>query len=647
MSGTLRYPNLLKPIRIGGTYFRNRIFYAPTGLLDLSKEFSPTFDYMAYFERKAKGGTASVSIGECVVDDLDCRRLRYDLIRLKDSVYNYNELGKLADTISRHGAVATVELMHHGVSMIRNGNDQPGPSDGPDPLAPEIMRHAMTEEEIYRVIDEFSDAALYAKSRGFGMVTVHAGHGWLINQFFSPFFNKRKDRWGGSVENRARMAVAVVDEIHRKCGRDYPVEVRISGAEYFDGGYGIEGGIDLARQLDGHADLIHVSNGNPMEPRASKYIMIDYFVDSGCNVPCAAEVKKYVSAPVATVGGLSDPDEMEEIIATGKADVVEMARGLICEPDMAVKLKTGREREVRRCLRCFRCVQEMYQSGRLFCAINPASGKDREILSLHTVPRKKHVLVAGGGLAGMEAAITAAENGHRVTLCEKTGRLGGVLLCETGAYFKKRVGEFIERQKYMIWKLGVEVRLNTPVTPELVKEIGPNALIAAIGGKPVRPDIPGIDGAGVVSVEEAFEHPELVKGKALVIGAGRSGVELGIYLKEMGADISIIEAVKVPETVSMTRYVLKIKDNDLRIEGGVRAKEIRPDGVLCDTEDGEKFYPADTVVLALGIQPLWDEVDALSSFAGEFYQAGDCRSPRTIIEATGEGWTMANMIGRY
>jgi len=644
MSGIERYPNLFKPLRLGGTYFRNRIFSAPTGLLDLTPQFTSSFDHMAYFERKAKGGAASVNIGESFVCDYDPGDSRYNIFMMKDRIYNYNELAKLADAINRQGAVATIELQHPGAASKRNGKDQMAPSSGPNPLDPSIMRHEMSEEDIYRVIDEFSDAALYAKSRGFGMVQIHGGHGWLINQFFSPFFNQRKDRWGGSVENRARFGVAIIDEIHRKCGKDFPVEIRISGSEMFEGGYDISGGIDFAKQLEGHADLIHVSVGNPKHPGSVEYTHPGIFMEGGCNVHFAAEIKKHVSTPIATIGGLSDPDQLEEIIATGKADVVEMARGLICEPDMAVKLRTGREKEVHRCLRCFQCVNEMYQHGRLFCAINPESGKDREILSRHAVKEKKHVLVAGGGIAGMEAAITAAENGHKVTLCEKTDRLGGVLLCETGVYFKSRVGNYIERQKYMIEKNGVEVRLNTPVTPEVVEEIKPDALIVAIGGKPIRPNIPGIDGANVIGVEQAFANPELVKGKALVIGAGRSGTELGIWLKEQGKDISVIEA---RETVDPGVYAVKIAETGLEITAGTKAKEIKADGVLCETAEGEKFIAADTVVLALGVAPLWDEVDALSGFAGEFYQAGDCRKPRNIIDATGEAWTMANLIGRH
>ncbi len=639
-----RYPNLFKPIRLGNVYFRNRIFSAPTGNIDLTPRFSPSFDYHAYFERKAKGGAASVSMGEYMVTDYDPGTSRYNLILMKDRVHNYNGLAKLTDAISRNGAVATAELEHMGAASPKNGPFQLGVSDGRNPLNPQIMVREMTEEQIQNVIDEYVEAAAYAQNRGFGMVLLHAGHGWLLNQFFSPFFNKRTDRWGGSAENRARLTVTIIDKIHERCGRGFPVEVRISGSELFEGGYGIEGGIEFAKQLDGHADLIHVSAGNPYVPSSSVFTHPNIFKEGGCNVWLAAEIKKHVSTPVATIGGLSDPDELEEIIASGKADVVEMARGLICDPDMPRKLREGREKEVRKCLRCFNCIREKYVHARFFCSINPESAKEREILS-HHAPEKKYVLVAGGGMAGMQAAITAAENGHKVTLCEKTGELGGVLLCETGVYFKTRIGDYIEHQKYMIEKLGVEVRLNTPVTPELVSETAPDALIVAIGGVPMRPAIPGIEGENVIGVEEAFAKPELAKGKVVVVGAGRSGTELGIWLKEVyGRDVVVIEAAAQGD---QAKYIAKMAEVGLETKLNTRAKEIKENGILCDTPEGDVFIEADTVVLALGVKPLRDEVEALSSFAGEFHQVGDCRTPRGILEATGEGWTAANLIGRY
>ena len=413
-------------------------------------------------------------------------------------------------------------------------------------------------------------------------------------------------------------------------------------------GYGHAGRVGVDDARPGHGDdigLLHVSAGHHEIDYASMRTHPTMFLEDGCNAYLAAEIKKHVKTPVATVGAFTDPAHMEEIIASGKADIVEMARGLICEPDMPVKLRTGREKEVRKCLRCFRCVQEMYQHGRLFCVINPASGKDREIMSHHSVGVKKHVLVAGGGIAGMEAAITAAENGHKVTLCEKTDKLGGVLLCEIKVPFKTPIGEYIERQKYMLEKLGVDVKLNTAVTPEVVTEINPDALIVAIGGEPIRPNIPGIDGANVIGIEESFAKPELNKGKVVIIGAGRSGTELGIYLKEnCGKEVSLIEA---QEKGDQAKYLDKMAQIGLETAYNTKAKEIKENGIVCDTPEGEKFIEADTVVLALGVKPLWNEVDALSSFAGEFYQAGDCRAARSMLEASGEGWTMANLIGRF
>ena len=647
MTGFDRYPNLFRPIQLGGTLYRNRIFYAPTGLLDLTPECAPTEDYIAYFERKAKGGAAAVNIGECYIDNLGGPQHRYDVIRMKDHKYNYNGLGKLANNISRYGAVPSLELQKPGIASSHDGETLLGPSDGINPYNHNAVCRAMTEEEIYAVINDYSDAALYAKNRGFGMVTIHAGHGWFIQQFYSPMFNHRTDQWGGSVENRARLAVAIIDDIHRKCGKKFPVEIRISGTELCEEGYDLEGGIALAKQLDGHADLIHVSVGNVCIPETAQYTHPTIFGQAGCNVPLAAAIKQNVNTPVATVGGLSDPDELEEIIASGKADIVVMARGLICDPDLPIKARTGREKEIRRCLRCFKCIGEMYTHGRIFCSINPESGKYKEISDAHPLRESKKVLVAGGGMAGMEAAVTAAANGHKVILCEKSDRLGGVLLCETAVPFKKRVGEYIELQKYMIGKAGIEVRLNTPVTPELVNTLQPDALICAIGAVPSLPPIPGIEGKQVVTAERAFAHPEALKGKVVILGAGLSGMELAIYLHGLGVDAVLVEQQGAELGMMNETQAEELKRCGLSVHYEHTVQEITETGVRCTSPEGERFFEADTVVAALGLRPLWDEAIALSNTAGEFYQVGDCRQPRSILDATGEGWTAAMNLGRF
>lgn len=647
MKSIERYPNLLKPIRLGDTIFRNRIFSAPTGLYDLTPERAPTADFIAYFERKARGGAASVNIGECYTDDYSHPNGGYEVIHLNERKYNYTALGKLADSISRYGAVPTIELQKPGMATMPDGTEVLLSADeGFCRFRPELPCKCLTEDEILEIIDAYASAAVYAKNRGFGMVMVHAGHGWLLHQFFSPYTNHRTDSWGGSTENRARFAVAVIDEIHKRCGKGFPVEIRISGSEAFEGGYDISYGVEIAKQLEGHADLIHVSVGNLFAEESMHYTHPGIFQEGGMNVKYAAEIKKHIKTPVATIGGLSDPDQLEEIIASGKADVVEMARGLICEPDLAVKLRTGREKEVRKCLRCFNCVGADYVHGRLFCAINPSSGKEREISAANPPKFRRKVLVAGGGISGMEAAVSASERGHEVVLCEKTDQLGGILLCERDVPFKKRVGEYIEHQKYMLDKLGVEVHLNTPVTPEVVDRIAPDALIVAVGAEPYVPTIPGIEAENVFTAARIFEAPETARGKTVILGAGRTGIELAIYLRGLGTDVEIVEMAEEDPMIS-GQYRSKINEYCLKVRYRTKAVEISSDGVRCSSPDGEVEIPADTVVLALGMKPLWDAAEALSGFAGEFYQIGDCRQSRNIFAATGEAWTVAQNIGMF
>ena len=650
MENGMKYAHILQPLRIGNTVFRNRFFSAPTGLYDLTPDRAPTDDYIAYFERKAKGGCASVNIGECNIDDEGIGSPNsYEVPNLSERKWNKEALGKLADAITRNGAVATIELQKTG----RIKSDEPGrmmvlgPCDGPHPYDSRVKCRAMTEEEILHVIDTYASAAEYAKGRGFGMVMVHAGHGWLLHQFHCPNSNRRTDKWGGSPENRCRFTVAVIDEIHKRCGRDFPVEVRISGSEAFEGGYGIEEGVEIAKQLDGHADIIHVSCGNLFSPGTDFHTHPGIFQEEAMNVKYAAEIKKHVKhSYVATIGALTSLDVLEEIVASGKADIVEMARGLICDPDLPIKAKSGREKEARKCLRCFKCVGQDYQDGRLFCAINPASGKEREAARVPQPLSLRKVLVAGGGIAGMQAAITARGIGHEVILCEKGSELGGVLLCEKDVPFKQRIGDYIERQKYMLEKLGVEVRLNTPVTPELCAELKPDAIVAALGASTAKPPIPGLEGENVKTAVEVFADAGLAKGKSVILGAGTTGLELAIYLASLGKEVRILEMRSASEAAGTAgTYASQLQKYDIKVEYGVKADAILPDGVKASAEGDERFIPCQTVINALGMKPRWDEADALRFCAAEFYQIGDCRKARNLMATTSEAWTAARNIG--
>jgi NADPH-dependent 2,4-dienoyl-CoA reductase/sulfur reductase-like enzyme len=285
-----------------------------------------------------------------------------------------------------------------------------------------------------------------------------------------------------------------------------------------------------------------------------------------------------------------------------------------------------------------------YRHGRLFCAINPASGKEREAAAAIPV-QKKRVLVAGGGVGGMEAAVTAARRGHDVLLCEKTDRLGGALLCEREVPFKKRVGEYIDRQIRLLEKLGVEVRLNTHVTPALIEELRPEAVVAAIGAEPFIPPLPGIGGENVFTAAQVFADPEKAKGKTLILGAGKTGLELGIYLRMLGKEAELAEMAPRGEGPGET-YEARLEEYALKVRYEARAEEITPRGVVCAAPEGRVTIPADTVVLALGTLPRWEEAAALSGFTGEFCQIGDCREARNLMAATGEAWSAARNIGR-
>jgi NADPH-dependent 2,4-dienoyl-CoA reductase/sulfur reductase-like enzyme len=398
----------------------------------------------------------------------------------------------------------------------------------------------MTEEFIEYTIGMYAKAARFAKQCGFGMLTIHGGHGWLISQFLSPSLNRRKDKWGGApIENRARLAVAICDAVRKEVGPNFPLEIRISGSECYPGGYDIDEGIAFARQLDGHVDLIHVSAGSHEVEEVFTVTHPSIFLEDGCNVKYAAEVKKHVKTPVATVGALADPELMEEIIASGKADVVEIARGLLADPDIPQKARTGRESEIRKCMRCLACFSALMNRGQFYCAINPESGRELEMKFELPPVQKKKVLVVGGGVAGMQAALTCAQRGHEVILLKRT---------ETWRTFSVRKGPdqekscaYLRQHAKMVERAGVEIRLNTAVTPEYAESVQADVIISALGARPIKPPIPGIDGQNVLSAEEVFAAPEKVGSRAVILGAGLVGVELGIYLAMLGRSVTIAE----------------------------------------------------------------------------------------------------------
>ena len=662
------YPNLLSPIVLGKQFFKHRIFASPQDNPQLDANKFLTRDAMAFYERKAMGGFASVCVGDFMVDSRAGHshpfQLRGDDVRGKASMF------RTAMGIVKHGAVAAAELNHAGVNsdMWEREGFVYGFSDGVRADGVEVR--AFDDAWLERLISCFADAASFARQVGFQMITLHGGHGWCLNQFMSPRENTRRDKWGGSLENRMRFPLAVIEAVRKRVGNAMPIEIRLSGAEWVPGGYDVDECVAIAKALDGKVDLLHISAGHHEDDRASMRTHPTMFLEDGCNTFYAAEVKKHVKTPVATVGALTDVGMMEELIASGRTDIVELGRQSLADPDLPLKVQTGREDDINRCMRCFTCFSNSTLGGIFYCSTNPEIGNELDCM-FDTPPReKKTVLVAGGGIGGMQAALTLSQRGHRVILCEKTGRLGGVLRCEANIPFKKPLERYLDLQERRIARSDIEVRLNTAATPALARELRPDVIVAALGARPVKPPVKNIDAPNVAGAEDVYYDPEKAGGKCVILGGGLVGLELGVFLAGYkGREVDVIEML--PTTLASDKsggtsermddvgmaagealvqgVALNVKLKELpnmRVRTSTRAVAVTETGLLVAGPEGEYEIAADTVIYAAGQRPLREDALALRDCAPEFYMLGDCVTPKNIVAATQAAFQLARDIGR-
>jgi len=512
-----KYPHLFSPFRIKNKIYRNRILCAPNGTKHKTLDGIPNEFEITIFESRAKGGAAQVTTGDVRVSPDYGEIEDWKILRFRDGGQPY--ITEIAMAIRRHGAIASVELNHPGSeakAQFSGGRQPIGPSAFVRADGVEVLE--MTEEQILTAIEEYAQAALYAKKCQFDMCTVHAGHGWLIAQFLSPAFNRRTDQWGGCTENRARILRRVIDHIHELCGPSFPVEVRMSVCDFYPGGITLEEGVKIACLLDGKADLIQASGSIRAIPELQEYGPIPFVTQPKCAYAHFAEAikKAGVKTPVAAIGAITTPEEAEEIIASGKADFVYMGRALIADPELPNKAKRGEREDIIPCFRCERCRDTHYTRQ---CAINPKQGRYMRMLYMDRHPAKRRVAVIGGGPAGMQAAVTAAEQGHEVTLYEKSDRLGGLINVLEKEYLKREITAYKE---YIIRKTMASARviLNTAPTAELLRAEGYDVVLCAVGGTPIVPPTEGIDKPHVLSAVEMHDGKHVLGDTVAILGSG-------------------------------------------------------------------------------------------------------------------------------
>ena len=639
------YPHLASPITINNLTFKNRILGAPMSNPELDSDCNMRKEEIAFHENRARGGLAGVAIGLGIVDAIG--RSHTKEVKLYD-VMSLPSLKEAANAMHRHNCNAVMELAHGGKFANARGHGSAegvniGPNDEINGEGHPVR--SMTEEDIYRVADCFGQAAKLVKEAGFDMVLIHGGHGWLLGQFSSPAMNHRTDRWGGSLENRMRFSLLVIEKVREAVGPDFPIEFRMSGAEFTKGGYGIEEGIEMAKAIDGKVDIIHVSAGVHEDPEVFVRTHPSMFIEHGCNVYLAAEIKKHVKTPVATLGGLNDPDMMEEIIATGKADIIEIARQSICDPYFPEKAFSGNKDDITRCCRCFTCFYNYLTNRTFCCAFNPVVGNELEHKHAFPPTTPKKVIVVGGGPGGMEAAITAAGRGHSVTLYEKNSRLGGQLLSEQYIPFKQDMYNFVKVLEGRLAKSGVDVRLNTELTAEQAAAENADVIITAIGAKPSVPPIPGIDNEKVVGLT-ALHQPEPALGqKVVILGGGLVGSECAIYLDGLGKDVTIVEMKDdwAADSYFMHKNAMKIymRDSNIKIHVNTTAKAITDKGLVCQTPEGELVIPADNILLAAGMKADRKTAESFYNAAPRVFETGDCIKAGRVVEAVTTGYYRA------
>ena len=638
-----KYPNLCRPITIGGVTFRNRMFSAPMGGTDITNDGCIGPKSTAFYELRGKGGAGAVTVSECMVhpetDGSHAYHLDTGILNsLAAATYT-------ADAIRRHGAIPSLELSHSGMyagtymtdKSRQKSMNQWGPSDTTRSDGVEVK--ALTKSKMEEIAAAYGNVAGLAKRAGFEMIMIHGGHGWLLNQFFSPYFNQRTDEYGGSLENRCRFAIDVLKSVRQAVGPKFPIEFRMSGSELFDDGYDLEEGIRIAQQIEPYIDLLHVSAGTYQRGFGDTHPSM--FKEHGCNVYLAAEIKKHISIPVATIGGLNSPKQMEEIIAEGKADVVYMARALLADPFLPRKVSENREEEIVKCLRCFTCMAERAATSTRRCTVNPLIGREMEGLEILPAPVKKKVLVAGGGPGGLYAAYTAARRGHKVILCEKEGELGGILKSEQALPFKHEMYELEGTYAQMAKQAGVEIRLNTEVTKEYVEKEQAEALIIAVGSSPLIPPIPGLDGENVVIVNDYYRKKDQIREQVVILGGGLAGCECAVHLGMEGKNVHLVEMRDTLAPDANVRHrplLLKEVEKYATVHTNCKGLEVTANGVLCEHK---QFVPGTSVICALGQQSRTETVEELRDAAPYTAVIGDAAKVSTITNAVYWGYHAA------
>lgn len=637
------YPHVFEPIKIGNLQLKNRILYAPMSpCLAHSESGNVTPEIIAYFEQQARSGAGLCNTGITPVDHVRARDAWSNISVIKDS--DVPELAKIADAVHDLGSKICCELCHSGMNANPLSRlDKafvPSLVEGMDPNEYEEI----SVEQIEEVIDNFCQAARRLKMAGFDMIQLHAGHGNLTSAFFSNYWNKRTDEYGGSLENRMRFTLTLLKRMRETVGPDMAIDMRISGYEYCPNCPTEDEVVIFVNKCAEYIDMVNFSGGSTT-PEGSDRIMCSFLQPKNIHVDLAGRLRPRLKIPCSVVGNIQNIEDAEEIIADGKADMVTLGRTLLADSEFAKKASHGHAEDIRPCLRCSICGLRPFYGFGVRCAVNPQLG--RETKKITKADKIKNVMVVGGGPAGMTAAQTLVKRGHSVTLYEASDHLGGRLLEASAMKAKDTFRDYLKWTIRETEKCGAIIKLNSPVTEEIITKENPDAVVLAIGANHIQPHIKGMETNSILDITEAELRQKPIGKNVVIIGAGASGTELSVDLAEEGHKVTIVDMLR--EDQLLTNYFPNIpfRLKMLQAEHGVSAyyetkvNEIKADAVNITTLEETKDVPCDTVIMATGLRVDEDLLDNLASVVEETYRIGDCTQVADIMHANATAYVIA------
>jgi len=627
--GTGLFPHLFSPVKIGGLELKNRLIMSPVGTR-LAKDGMVTESFKDFYIARAKGGVGMIVLEPCFVEATGEGKF----LSLHEDRFIPGLKG-LVEAIHGCGIPIGVQLFHAGW--------QQGKSDAR--FLPPIPPAALSVDQIKGLIEKFARAAARAKVAGFDLIEIHAAHGYLLSQFLSPLGNRRMDEYGVDTKGRARFVTEILQTVRERVGKDYPLSCRINGAEHVPGGLVLEDARRIAEVLEGAGlQLLSISAG-----ALGSYPLTIPPCDTqpGCYAPLSAGIKEAVNLPVVVAGRINTPELAEEVLSVGKADLVAMARGLVADPELPNKALAGEVTRVRKCIACNVCLDSDYD-GHITCTVNSTAGREKE-LEIVPAPETRRIVVVGGGPAGLEAARIAALRGHRVTVFEQNGQIGGQWRIAACPPHKQ---EFLSLLDWFAGELergGVKVTLGKKATREVVANLKPDVVIVATGAAPLLPPIRGIDRKEVVHAWDVLKDQVSIGKRVLVIGGGATGLETAECLAEHGKKVTVVEmlgnfGIDMGGTVSF-HLRFRLKKLGVELIKNTRVQEIGDSGVKV-SKDGreETWHGFDTVVVALGVKSRDDLAEALSGVVPEIRVIGDAARPGKGVDAIRQGTEIGRRV---